>query len=72
MICELISDILQRVLVVSAFFASWQTSICGCNIKFQKTACQSFIKDCYSLDSKLDSKIVKDKTEIFDRENEIN
>ena len=31
----------------------------------------TFIKD-YSLDSKLDSKIVKDKTEIFDRENEIN
>ena len=32
----------------------------------------TFIKDCHSLDSKLDSKIVKDKTEIFDSENEIN
>ena len=32
----------------------------------------TFIKDNYSLDSKLHSKIVKDKIEIFDRENEIN
>ena len=32
----------------------------------------TFIKDYYSTDSNLDSKIVKDKTEIFHRENEIN
>ena len=44
MIYELISDILRRVLVVSAFFASWQTSVCGCDIKFQKAECQPFIK----------------------------
>ena len=32
----------------------------------------TFIKDYCSTDSKLDSKIVKGKTEIFHRENEIN